>query len=121
MDRLIAETPTRVKSQNVDKLPQEAKDILQAIFDDAMPVACGFPANAIEVKLDKPIFNLLYGDGTVHFHALGNTEHYLHHRGNDEWAIIDCHDKIGDAVMGRKIMEIEQAKQLAKAEGKCQS
>ena len=117
MDRIIAEIPTQVKPQNVDKLPQNAKDIIQAIFDDAMPVACGFPPNAIEVKLDKPVFNLLYGDGTVHFHALGNTEHYLHHRGNDEWAIIDCHDRIGNADRGRNILGMEQARQLAKAEG----
>ena len=116
MNRLIAEKPTQVESQNVDKLPQDAKDIIQAIFNDAMPVSYGFPPNTIEVKLDKPVFNLLYGDGTVHFHALGNTEHYLHHRGNDKWAIIDCHDKIGDANRGRKIMETERARQLA--EGK---
>jgi len=109
--------PTRVKPQNADKLPQDAKDIIQVIFDDAMPVACGFPPNAIEVKLDKPIFNLLYGDGTVHFHALGNTEHYLHHRGNGEWAIIDRHDRIGDADRGRKILEAERARQLTEATG----
>ena len=106
----IVEAPTQVKSQNIDKLPQDAKDIIQAIFDDAMPVSWGFPPNAIEVKLDNPVFNLLYGDGTVHFHALGNTEHYLHHRRNDEWAIIDSHDRIGDASRGRKIIEKEVTK-----------
>ena len=110
MNRIIAEMPTRVKPQSVDKLPQDAKDIIQAIFDDAMPVSCGFPPDTIEVKLDNPVFNLLRGHGTVHFHALGNTEHYLHHRGNDEWAIIDCHDRIGDADKGRKILEEETKK-----------
>ena len=95
------EAPTHVRSQNTDKLPQEAKDIIQAIFDDNLPVCCGLPANTIEVKLDNPVFNLFDGDGTVHFHALGNTEHYLHHRDHREWAIVDRGEKIGNADRGR--------------------
>jgi len=107
---MIAEKATGIEPQNIDKLPQDAKDIIQAIFDDAMPVSCGFPADAIEVKLDNPSFNLLYGDGTVHFHALGNTERYLHHRGNDEWAIVGLTIRIGNADRGRTIIKSEQAK-----------
>jgi hypothetical protein len=110
LDGAIAEKATQVKSQNVDKLPKDAKDIIQAVFDHSMPVSHGFPPDAIEVKLDDPVFNLLHGEGTVHFHALGNTEHYLHHRGNNEWAIIDCHDKVGDAARGREILEQEAKK-----------
>jgi hypothetical protein len=110
MNKVLAEQATQVQSQNTDRLPQDARDIIQAIFDDEMPVACGFPPDAIEVKLDNPRFNLLYGDGTVHFHALGNTEHYLHHRGDDDWAIVDRHSKIGNAEIGRIILKTEEAK-----------
>ena len=91
-------------NQNIDKLPEDAKNIIQAVFDYSLPVSCGFPADAIEVKLDNPAFNLLKGEGTVHFHALGNTEHYLHHRGNDDWAIIFSDSKIGDAKTGKTII-----------------
>ena len=93
-----------IEPQNINKLPQDAKDIIQAIFDDAMPVSGGFPADAIEVRLDNPVYNLLYGEGTVHFHALGNTEHYLHYRNNKEWAIVDYSNQIGNAENGRAIL-----------------
>jgi hypothetical protein len=92
-------------NQNVDKLPQDAKDIIQAIFDDAMPVSCGFPPDCIEVKLDGPVHNLLFGNGTVHFHALGNTEHYVHYRDNQEWAIIYEGKGIGNADKGRQLIK----------------
>ncbi len=93
-----------IKCQNLNKLPQEAKDVIQAIFDDALPVSCGFPANVVEVKLDKPVHNLLYGEGTVHFHGLGMSECYLHYRGNKEWAIVSNERKHGDATRGRTIL-----------------
>ncbi len=91
-------------NQNIEKLPQDAKNIIQAIFDYHLPVSHGFPPDTIEVKLDKPAYNLLEGNGTVHFHALGNTEHYLHHRNNPEWAIIFCDAHIGNAEHGKEII-----------------
>lgn len=97
-------------NQNLDKLPQDAKDIIQAIFDDLVLATSGLPPDCIEVKLDNPVHNLLYGDGTVHFHALGNTEHYLHYRGNDEWAIIYAGKNIGNVENGRKLLHAEEKK-----------
>ncbi len=93
-----------MNNQNIEKLPQDAKDVIQAIFDYHVPAACGISPDAIEVKLDNPVHNLLEGDGTVHYHALGNTEHYLHHRNNDEWAIVFDGSKIGDAENGKTII-----------------
>lgn len=91
-------------NQNVEKLPEDAKNIIQAIFDYHVPVAFGFAPDAIEVKLDNPVFNLLEGDGTIHYHALGNTEHYLHYRNNNDWAIIFDGSKIGNAKKGKVII-----------------
>ena len=91
-------------NQNIDKLPQDAKDIIQAIFDYKVGAAWGIPPDAIEVRLDKATDNLLYGNDGVHFHALGNTEHYLHHRNNPDWAIIFYGSEIGDAQKGKQII-----------------
>ncbi len=91
-------------NQNLDKLSQDAKDIIQAVFTYALPVSCGFSPDAIEVKLDNPVYNLLEGDGTVHYHALGNTEHYLHHRNNPDWAIIFDATDIGNAENGKRLI-----------------
>ncbi|KKN29587.1 hypothetical protein LCGC14_0842550 [marine sediment metagenome] len=91
-------------NQNTDKLPDDAKDIIQAIFDYHVPAAFGISPDAIEVKLDNPVFNLLEGNGTVHYHALGNTENYLHHCKNNEWAIIFDGSQIGNAENGKKLI-----------------
>ena len=91
-------------NQNVDKLPQDAKDIIQAIFDYSVPASCGFPPDAIEVKLNDPVNNLYYGNDGVHFHALGNIEHYLNHRNNDEWAIVFDGSPIGNKEHGKTLI-----------------
>jgi hypothetical protein len=75
-----------------------------------MGVSLGLPADAIEVKLADDVNNLLFGTGTVHFHALGNTEHYLHYRNNPEWAIIYYGSQIGDAKRGKELIYREKQK-----------
>jgi hypothetical protein len=98
-------------NQNLDKLSQDAKDIIQVIIDDKIPAAVFLPPNCIEVKLDNPVHYLLDGDGGVHFHALGNTEHYLHHRDNPEWAIVFIEkEPIGNADHGRILIKAEESK-----------
>jgi hypothetical protein len=91
-------------NQNFDKLPKDAQDIIQAIFTDNIPVSCGIPSDCVEVKLDNPVYNIMEGDGTIHFHALGNTEYYLHSRGDNDWAIVFRAKNIGNAERGRKLI-----------------
>lgn len=108
-------------NQNIDELSQDARDIIQAVFDYNLPAACGFFPDAIEVKLDNPVENLLEGDETVHFHALGNTEHYLHYRNNSDWAIIFRGENIGNAEHGRELIncpEIFEGLTLIDKEGR---
>ena len=92
------------QNQNVSKLSKEAKDIIQAIFDYNVPCCFGMSPDAIEVKTDLAVHYLLWGDNGVHYHALGNTEHYLNHRNDKDWAIVFNGSKIGNAEKGKEII-----------------
>jgi hypothetical protein len=48
--------PDSLRNQNVDKLSQDTKDTIQAIFDSCLPVSFGFPADCIEVQLEKDFY-----------------------------------------------------------------
>jgi hypothetical protein len=91
-----------MKNQNIDRLSTEARNIIQAVFDYDLPASCGLPADAIEIKIDGDVYNLTAGHGCVTFHALGDTEKYIRHRGDDEWAIAYRGDGIGNATDGKQ-------------------
>ena len=93
-----------IKNQNVDKLTQDTRDILQYVLDYGIGFG-GLPISAIELKIDGAIDNLLNGGEGLHFHGLFVSDCYLKSRGNEEWAIIFPGQGIGDPVNGKKLLK----------------
>jgi len=94
-------------SIRIDRLPIEALDICAWIFDQGIPAnpIVPMPTNTIEVRLDDPVHNLLYGDGTVCMHAGSDGDSYMKHLDDEDWAVVYQHDCPGDAERGAEVIE----------------
>jgi hypothetical protein len=79
-----------MKSQNLDKLSQEEKDLIALLFT----MQTGWTNTyMVEVKLDNVINNLLDGGNGLENHGGNGSKCYTKHWGDPEWAIIHCEDE----------------------------
>jgi len=77
-------------SQNLDKLSQDAKDLIALLFT----MQTGWTNTyMVEVKLDDPINNLLNGGDGLETHGGNRSKCYAKHWDNSEWAIVHYEDE----------------------------
>ena len=79
-----------MKSQNLDKLSQEEKDMIALMFT----METGWTNTyMVEVKLDNPIHNMLEGGDGLETHGGNGSKCYAKHWDDLEWAIVHCEDE----------------------------
>lgn len=77
-------------SQNLDKLPDEAKAMIAYAFRE---VTVGWTlAYMIEVRLDDPVTNLGEGGDGLVLHGGNGSRSYAKHCGEEDWAIVHRED-----------------------------
>ncbi len=99
------------KSLRVDKLDQDAKDVLQWAFVTKCSIPgpyFGMKPWALEVKCDTPINHVCYGGNGLLVHFGAKDFDYLVRKDNPEWAVVFPHDLGGDANRGLAILQMKK-------------
>jgi hypothetical protein len=79
-----------MKSQNLNKLSQDEKDLIALLFT----MQTGWTNTyMVEVKLNDSINNLLGGGDGLETHGGNGSKCYAKHWDDPEWAIIHCEDE----------------------------
>lgn len=95
----------KLNSIRQDQLPKDARDLIAAAFHLGMPTGLGVPMNAVEVRLDSPIRNILEGGDGFMSHGLSQSLRYFTHRDDEGWAVIFDDDCDGDFRRGVELLE----------------
>jgi len=96
-----------MKSMRQELLSQEARDILKAAFEKGLlnNSLGGFQCNAVEVRLDDPIKNILDGGDGFMAHGLAQSERYFKHIADENWAVVFDSDCDGDCKKGWSLLK----------------
>jgi len=79
-----------MKSQNLDKLSQDAKNLIALMFT----MITGWTnAYMVEVCLNDPIKNLLEGGDGLETHGGNGSKCYAKHWNDENWAIVHYEDE----------------------------
>ncbi len=94
------------RSRRQDRLPQDVRDVLAWAFSVGLPVNdfLPMPMSAAEVRLDRPMQNVMGGGDGFHKHGGSDSLRYMQHADDDDWALIFANDCNGNAERGAVIM-----------------
>jgi hypothetical protein len=99
-----------MKSQNLDKLSQEAKDMIALMFKEM--ITGWTNTYMIEVRLDDPINHMLFGGDGLETHGGNGSKCYAKHWDDPNWAVIHCQDEDWIENPGNELMAIKYLEDL---------
>lgn len=87
-----------------ESISQDVIDVLVYTFFD-LNYSVNIPVCGVEIKLDNPAHNILFGGDGFILHKGSDSLHYFHHLDDKDWAILFPNDCKGNILNGKKVLD----------------